>query len=854
MGVSAQLQYSKAGLKLFLLLIILTGGSSAFAQGRLLGKRFTCHTVKGTVTALLEKLGVWSGTVIEYSGQYLEGGGIISLQEKETTVGEVLNELLAGRKVKIAERNGKIVLIPSEAVLTTLKPPDEYILFGYTTEESSLEPLPYAIIRDMETGQMCQSNMFGYYSLRLNGGIHHIKVMHAGYPPTMSEVFINATTRRNLAVSPAVLPEVKVTPGAMVPKDGGSSMEKYLSTAYNNFLGESDPVRSLYMMPGNTESQESTGKLMVRGGDPEQSIFLLDGNQVFNPTHLLGELSIVSEVSMKSIRQFKNDFPGRFDGALSSVTEVNTKDGSMDKWSGQANAGLLAGALTLEGPLKKGRTAMMASFRRSWSDPLLHMIDSNSRLRFYDIHFKVTHLFDSNNKLMVSGYMGEDRLELSENEYQNLQVWGNRLATVNWSHVLGPRAFVNTTVNVSNYHNLAGMKFTVYDSTGEAKETKAYNTYASIERYEARTQFEINASPTTQFRFGGKALYTVIHPFGTNISSKVGEVPDGFKAMKPLPFTEYSLYYENEFRLHPRLLIRPGVLFSSYKFRSYNFSSFQPRLFAAYRIGKNQHLSFSYARMAQYLHQVTSPYLGVNSELWVPSTALLRPAESDMFNLGYNLNDNKGNFFSADVYYKKMNNVTNFADKGNNFYNEDTWEQDITTGKGWSYGAELLAGKKWKKWQFQLSYTLAWSWRQFEDVNDGKKFPFRFDRRHNVNIAANYRPDKHWDLGMVWYFSSGDWLQSVNILPVEDDDGFKYDWSSPYSKRGPCNQRINANVNYHFVTGNLRHKVSGGLYNAYQSRLKYSTDIENAGDNGNLNLSGNRIFDLTYYLSYTLNF
>ncbi|RBL91971.1 TonB-dependent receptor [Chitinophaga flava] len=856
MVVSAPLRYPKTGLKLLLILIILAGNINVNAQTGLLGRRFACHKTRGTITSLLEKISNYSGTVIEYSGGYLDQGGEMRLREEETSLGAVLNELLAGKQVKIAERNGKVILIPSTTILTADSVENEYTLFGYVTEENSLEPIPYAMIKDQESGRVCQSNRFGYYSLRLKGGLHHIKVIYAGYPPVVSSVSVNSTIRRNLTMRAAVLPEVKVTPGCMLQKDGGSSPEKYLSSAYNNFLGESDPVRSLYLLPGNVESQETTGKLMVRGGDPDQNAFLLDGNQVFNPTHLLGELSIVSEGVMKSIRQFKNDFPSRFDGALSSVTEVNTKDGSMDTWSGQVNAGLLAGALAVDGPLIKGRTAIVASVRKSWSDPLLNVLDSNYRLRFYDIHFKITHLLDSNNKIMLSGYMGKDRLELKQNDYQNLQVWGNRLATLNWNHVLGARSFVNTTLNVSNYHNLAGMKLILTDdSTGEVLETKAYNNYASVERYEARTQFEMNASPNLQFRFGGKVLHTVIHPFGTNISTELGEMEERSKPMKPLPFTEASCYYENEFRLGSRLLLRPGALFSAYRFRDYHYNSLQPRLFASYRIGKNQQLTFSFARMAQYMHQVSSPFLGINSELWVPSTAILRPAESDMFNLGYSFNDNKGKLLSADIYYRKINNVTNFAEKGNIFYDEDTWERDIVTGKGWSYGAELLAGKRWRKWQLQLSYTLAWSWRQFEDVNDDEKFPFRFDRRHHLNIAANFRPDKHWDIGAVWYFSSGDWmLRPIGTLPGEESEPFRYEGTSYYDKRGPNYQRLNCNVNYRFVTGKLNHKVSTGVYNAYRTKGLYSTDSFNTHDNGNVTLSGSRLFNLTYYLSYTLNF
>lgn len=664
---------------------------------------------------------------------------------------------------------------------------------------------------------------------------------------------------------------MKVGANSMLPKDGGSRVEKYLSGAYNNFLGESDPVRSLNLLPGNTEAQETTGKLIVRGGDPDQNIFLLDGNQVFNPSHLLGEISVISANSVSSIRQFKNDFPSRFDGALSSFTEVSTREGNMSKWGGEAQVGQLAGSLAINGPLIKQRTTLMTSIRHSWSNPLLNILDDDYRLRFYDIHFKITHLIDQKNKLMISGYMGKDRLNLRQYDYQNLQVWGNKMATVNWNHLIGTRSFVNTILNVSRYSNLAGMKFSLSgDSTGQ-QSSKVFNNFASIEKYEGKSQFELNTSTNMQFRFGGKAAYTIIHPFSTNISPEFREEIDYYKPMKPLRFKEFSLYVESEFHIGNVLLFRPGVNFSAYKFRDYHNNAVQPRFFASLMISKRQQIFLSYSRMTQYLHQVSSPFLGINSECWVPSTKLLRPAESDMLNMGYHFSDKKGTSLSAEVYYKQMKNITNFAERGNIFFDENSWERDIRAGKGWSYGTELLGIKKIDKWQLQLSYALSWSQRQFIGINEGKRYPFRYDRRHNLNVTVNFNPVRKLDLSLVWYFSSGDWLPlPPEIKPdfnrpasgaagnTDPDSGnaFIFERSSYVFKRTPGYHRLNINANYSFLSGRqLRHKISAGVYNAYRADRKYLMDIWNLeNDDYNTTFSANRIFNFTFYLAYGIKF
>lgn len=857
---------------LLLLLILLTHVNNVAAQQSLVNKKFACHPATGNIPLLLSKISSYSGTIIEYSTNYLNTDSIFSIGEGTVTLGSILNKLLTGQKVTIEEINNKIILLPSRISLSEKKVPEKYALYGFTIEGGSLEPLAHASVKDLASGQLCQSNIYGYYSMLLPPGKHYLEVSHSKMPPKIIEVFITSSTNNNLIVSPVKLPEVHIDAGNVLQQDGGSRMDKYMTGAYNNFLGESDPVRSLYLLPGNVETQETTGKLVVRGSDPDQSLFLLDGNQVFNPSHLLGEISIISNASVKSIRQYKNDFPTRFNGATSSVTEVNTRDGNMEKWTGEANAGLLAGALTVEGPLRKGRTALMFSMRNSWSNPLLNILDDNYRLRFYDIHFKLTHIINTNNKLMLTGYLGKDHLTLRQHDYQNLQIWGNRLATVNWNHLLGTRAFVNTTLNVSNYKNLAGIKFSVLnDSTGQTEESKAFNNYASIERLEAKTQFEYNAFRKARFRFGAKAAQTTINPFNTTIAAEFREQTDYYIPMKSLRFREYALYTENEFRIGTNILIRPGLNYAIYNFRHYRHHSLQPRLFAAFQLNNNQQLTFSYARTVQYLHQVTSPFLGINSEFWVPSTRLLRPVESHMINAGYSFNDKKGLFASVDAYYKTMRNNTNFAERGNIFYNEETWEKDILAGKGWSYGVELLSRKQLNKWQVQFSYALTWSQRQFAGINEGKKYPFRYDRRHNLNATVNYSPLPNWDLGMVWYFSSGDLLflppgvdeNSDTPTPPNpgnkdpsDANAFIFDRTGYHFKRMPPYHRLNFNTNFSFHSGHkLTHKVSAGVYNAYRARDKYILDVWNLeNDAYNTTLSENRLFNLTFYLSYILRF
>ena len=265
----------------------------------------------------------------------------------------------------------------------------------------------------------------------------------------------------------------------------------------------------------------------------------------------------------------------------------------MKKWGGEANLNFLAGSFTVEGPLKKDRTAMMLSFRHSMFNALLNVFRKDFDNDFYDVHFRVTHLLDRNNKIMANFYAGEDQLDLqvNDNNLNNRQRWGNKIASVGWTHLLGSNSFVNTSINTSNYYNLAGYIYTIYDdSTGAPITRRTFSTYSSIAQYNARTQFEVRASNAIRLNFGGEAAFTRIKPFESKLDSSISIDPGAFQSFTPLPFREFTLYGEGEFSIGKRLLLRPGLHFSGYSFRDFHYNSYQPRLVTSLRLKEGQQL------------------------------------------------------------------------------------------------------------------------------------------------------------------------------------------------------------------------------------------------------------------------
>lgn len=811
-------------LRFFLALITCFIFSDAAAQ---LKKTFYCPAIAGTIPQVLHHVSEHSGVNIEYAPSAFDNTRIINLRAEETTLEYLLDIILAGESVRIIERNNKIILAAAE----------KYTLYGYIQQENGLEPVPFASIREMGTDHVSQSNVYGFYSIDLPAGNHTLHVSFTGSSSSTVGIDLHKNTPLNMLLSPALLPEAKVEASNILKRDAGIKLDRYQAGSYSNMIGQTDPVRAVYLLPGNMESQESGGKLIVRGGDAGQSLFLLDGNRIFNPAHLLGEVSILGNTSIRSVQQYKNDFPARISGGVSSVTEISTKDGNVERWGGEAEAGLNSLSFTAEGPMKKKRAAMMVSARFSLGDAANQDMFAYDAA-FQDLHLKTTHILNRNNKLQLSVYSGNDELHLTQDNAEYMQRWKNNLFSAHWNHVAGSRSFINTTFHLSSYNNYIAQMYKLPEAT-------VFNNHSSGLRLEGKTQFELTASPSLQFRFGARWELNSIRNNETEITTAFKSEWDTFPTVKAQQFSDIMVYYENEIRLSARFLVRPGLHFNSYTFNGYHYNALQPRLFSSFKVSDRQQLHLSYTHIGQFLHLVNSAYPGLNREVWVPGDDRFKPEESRMLNFGYQYKNNKAINVTADVYYKTTDHVTAFSPRSNIlFYNDSLF----ISGKGWSYGAELMMEKTFDKFKLLLSYTLSWSWREFDSTG---KQPYHYDRRHNLNTLLQYQPVKKMEFSLLWHYNTGDFItlpSTVSFTPTPVDAS-----SIPF--RGPATNRINLNASYYLMTGKVKHTFSTGLHSVNQSAMKYRTEIiTEENKTFDYNMFPEQLYKISWYVTYHLAF
>ncbi|MCW3091214.1 MAG: TonB-dependent receptor plug [Ferruginibacter sp.] len=825
----------------------------------------------GTIQDFLQDINHHSGIIIEYASNCIETNKIIVLKGNVSTLGDVLRQVLKGQKVSVIEKNNKLILVPSLSVLPPNAFTNYYSIYGIIKESASEEPLADATIWEASRQKGVYSNIHGYFTLQLPEGKQTITISYAGYLSRRIDINLDNNTRIDVELVPNTdISEVKVISNNIGTDKSGGYKVKASENPQNMIMGESDVVRSLYLLPGIQNAPQVTNGMLVRGGSPDQNIFLLDGNPIFNPTHLLGTLSIVNKTSLKSIQLYKSNFPARFGGGLSSVVEALTKDGNMKEWKGEVNTGLLAGSFTLEGPVVKDKTSIMVSLRQSWINPFLRLMKSGIGVNFYDIHFKCTQLLGKKDKLMLNGYAGHDKLYLHQDNSNNQQQWGNKAASLGWNHLLGTRAFVNTSFNISNYNNIAGFRYSLYDSIGTNLQIqKVYNTFSSIQQYNVQSQLELYYTNLIKVNIGAKLSFTKMKPFNTNVAADFVDKPDDFVSLPMVSYREMVVFYENEIKTNGRLFLRPGIHVSNFQYNSFHYTSWQPRFYAVYKLNVFNQLDVSYNHMTQYLHLVTNPYLGINSDSWIPSTSLLRPEQSDMINLGYAHQGLKKFLFSAEIYYKQLRKVTNYVEGKNLFLNNADWEQNVQSGKGWGYGMELKAEKKTSKWQTHIGYTMSWNWRQFKDINEGNKFPFKYDRRHQLNLSATYKHNKHFDCSGLWTFATGDVFtlpdriypdfdaaQQISDPLVPREYRLVYHSSATNQYRTLPYHRLDISATYHQLPGKKIHSMlTVGIYNIYGSPSQYLYDLEGTLGKRSLFVTTQyKLFSITPYLSYTMSF
>ncbi len=684
---------------------------------------------------------------------------------------------------------------------STILHAQNFTISGYLRDEASGETLIGATVLDLESKKGAVANTHGFYSLTLPRDTVHLEFSYVGYQTITKKFILSRDTTFNIKLVGSTELEGSTVVASRnelgVRGTQMSAIEVPIVQIKNipALGGEIDVIKALQLLPGVQSGSEGATGLYVRGGGPDQNLILLDGVPLYNINHMFGFFSVFNVDAIKNVTLYKGNFPARFGSRLSSVVDVRQNEGNENEYHGSVSIGLLSSKINLEGPIIKGKTTFNVSARRTYFDilaqPLIALANegdgqANAGYYFYDINTKVTHKFSNKDKLTTSFYMGDDAIYVrtkdkgydNPNEYTKSKFgwnWGNLLGAASWAHQFSNTLFSNLTLSYTRYRYKVGIgnEQRMEAENGDTGKTEYMDSETSIdyrsniEDISALYEFDYNPHPNHAIKFGANYVY---HRFVPEVGTFTYEGPETDIDDEDFIFStlsggesinthEAAVYFEDNWTINDIFKFNMGLRASMYAVQEKIYPSLEPRLGFRALLTDDMSIKASYSYMSQYIHLLSNSNITLPTDLWVPVTANIKPMKSHQAALGlfYNLFDIVN--LSVEGYYKHMNNIIEYKDGASFFASTKGWETKVNMGEGWSYGVEFLVEKKIGKLTGWIGYTWSKSERKFDregmEINDGKPFYAKYDRRHDISVVAQYKFSKKFDIAATFIYGTG---------------------------------------------------------------------------------------------------
>ena len=769
---------------------------------------------------------------------------------------------------------------------------EKYTLSGFVSDQNNGENIIGVNIFCKDLKQGVASNTYGFYSLTLPKGEYEISFSYIGYENQIYNINLNKDIEKDIAfkISSFSVGEIQVRGKANIVKQTQSSVIEIPIEQIRSIpalLGEVDIIKAIQLLPG-VQSSEGTSGFYVRGGGPDQNLILLDGVPVYNASHLGGIFSVFNADAIKSVRLTKGGFPARFGGRLSSVLQIDMKEGNLKKFKGDASIGLISSKFTLEGPITKDKTSFIISGRRTYIDLIVAPFlpsTTDLTLYFYDLNAKINHKISKKDRLYLSAYTGKDKLgvdfvENSTDEQSSVNFglgYGNITSTLRWNHLFTDKLFSNTTLTYSRYsfNTDFGVNSTYNSNNGAEIFDVNFGYLSGIEDLGARIDFDFIPNPNHEIKFGLSYTNHNFFPGETNLS--INEIsPDtsqNFSLDTILNFSgntnadELYFYLEDNFKITNRLKANIGAHLGYYKTNRTssllnNNLSFQPRVSVRYLINDSWSLKGSYAEMTQNIHLLSNSSIGFPSDIWVPATDSVPSQTSKQWAGNISTELANGEYeLSLEGYYKTMGNLITYKAGYSNLSSTESWENSVeTNGKGESYGAELFLQKKKGKTTGWIGYTLSWTNRKFDNINFGNWYPYKFDRRHDFSLVLSHKFNNKWDAGLTWVYGTGNAItfpQAIYLgLPSGSTGNQNIDYIESYGDRNSTRlnayHRLDFGLNKTKKTKRLTKILSIGAYNAYSRKNPFFAYL--TYEQGNRVAKQVSLFPIIPSISYRIQF
>ena len=682
----------------------------------------------------------------------------------------------------------KIILTSILFLGITLSAQSQNTIEGFVYDSINSEPLGYAIVSVTSTNRVVYTDITGKFEIDIPQNRDQISVSYLGYKTQVRTITTAEKTplifnlkSSSVSVESLTIRGRSTSSHIMHTPTGGIAMNMKMIRRIPAFLGEVDIIKSMQLLPGVSSTGEGSSGFSVRGGAPDQNLILLENAPILSTSHAMGFFPLFNNDAIERVTMYKGEMPVKFGNRLSSILDIELKDGSMTDYSVNGGIGLLSTRISIDGPIIQDKLSFLVSGRRSYFDLFLLLAPDkamrSTRMYFWDLSGNVTYDIDSKNRLTLSSYASNDVMGMGMMGIY--ATYGNRLNALAWERDHSEKLKSELSINYIKY--ICSMNI----NAGEM----SLDSYIGMENAGLKYDFEYSLNDNNSISFGYQGTLHMFEPGSFNQSIGGGLVTDedgnpiniGMSQSLPRMYgVENALYIGNNHKLNSKISIQYGLRASTFSnvgndkvfyydnhFDVTNSKQFgrgeiyhtdyslEPRAGAEFSINNHNSIKFNYARTTQYVHLAQNTAAGLPQDRWFSSNPNIDPQGAHMFTLGYFSSFiNKGWELSAELYYKDLDNVIDFKDYANLMVNEQMYGE-LRTGSGEAYGAEFLLKRTKGAVNGWVSYTLSRATRKIDGINEGRSYLAPYDRTHNLSVVLNYTINKRLELAATWVYYTG---------------------------------------------------------------------------------------------------
>ncbi|MEM9549399.1 MAG: carboxypeptidase-like regulatory domain-containing protein [Bacteroidota bacterium] len=861
---------SKARTYIWLNLLIILFAQNIYGQETILNRYITLKPTHTTFLNHVDNLYELEGIVIAFNSSRVDLNEVITLPNEDLPLLEIVNLLFAKHNVSLLIGENKVSVRFLDAPVAK-----NITINGYIRDGETGEALVGASIYEMTSQSSTFSNESGFYSLTIPAESNEVRVNYLGYR-TLKRSDITVPSL-NLNLEFDNLMDQVVIEGAISNNfllgSGSEKIDLALTAGFQSTSGDNDVIRAVRTSPKVQSGNEGQVGLYVRGGGPDQNLILFDGIPLYEVSHAAGFSSIFIEESIKDIDFISNGFPARYGGRLSSVMNVRLKEGNQNGYNGSVKFSLPGMKAHIEGPLFSPKTTINVAGRISYIDRYLNQLIGDFvsfervDLNYEDLVAKITHRFSPTQKLSFSFYTGEDNIgllrnnEISDGEdfFQTISDngvrWGSTVWNGKFTNVVSDKLQLTFNVGGIQYRNNSQANFRINSAVNFIPDpTDELEVLTNSEIQDIMTSFNLDYyfNDKHRFKFGASWIHHEYNPalYGSD-TIFAGDLTQIVPRDNQTIADELALYFEDTYTPHEKWQIYGGLHISAFNTGNQRFSNAQPRFSTVYSPNESNRFTFSFSNMYQYIHLLVNPGIGLPSDFWVPSTNELPPEFARQFSIDYYRKLGKSMELSISAYTKSIKNVLEYESTVDIFLDfvnatelprivtNPNWEEFVLSGDSQSRGIEFQIRKTSGRLTGWASYALAKTTRIFEGINNGEEFPYKYDRRHDVNLGVQYVLNKNISFSLNWVYGTGTAfsLGSERVRSIRRDENgdpifIISNTGDRNNLRFPDFSHLDFQFNYNREFNGGKLTFNFGLYNVYNRKNAYYIYVYNDSGRG----------------------